>query len=80
MKLVSMDNLKYGTLRGAMIDLLKDPFEVTTQNEVIDDMVIERLEKDGTLFNEAQSMILAQGFKYLNLNDAVNIINRRIVN
>ena len=38
-KLVLMDNLKYGTLRGAMIDLLKDPFEVTTQNEVIDDMV-----------------------------------------
>ena len=80
-RLMAMDITKFETLRDAMRDLLSSPLDLISRNNnevVIDTEVLAQLDDDGTLFNEAQSMIVAQGFNSLTLDDVVNILNRRI--
>ncbi len=76
--LMSMDIVKFEAFRAAMTGLLCNPLAVLPQREVFDNSVIEQLENDGTLYNEAQSMILAQGFENLNIYDVINVMNRRV--
>ncbi len=81
--LISMEDVKFVRLRSALRDLLVDPLDALVDEDhdkqVISSSVVERLERDGTLFNEVQSMILAQGFNTLTIYDTINIMNRRKV-
>mmetsp|Transcript_10277 Transcript_10277/g.15450 ORF Transcript_10277/g.15450 Transcript_10277/m.15450 type:complete len:263 (+) Transcript_10277:321-1109(+) len=75
--LMSLDDTKFRRLRDALKDLLVDPSYEMGHMECFSPMLIDLLGQDGTLFNEAQSMIFSQGFHYLSVYDAINIMNRR---
>ena len=79
--LISMDNAKFETIRNAMRDLLSNPLHATPRDEIMmfETLHVKDLEMDGTIYNEALNMIIAQGFQYLDLNDAVSIMKRKVV-
>ena len=82
--LMSMDDTKFVPFRSALRDLLVDPLDALVDDDdhdkrMISSSAVERLEQDGTLLNELQSMIFAQGFHSLGIHDAISIMNRRRV-
>jgi len=80
-KLMAMEDGKFKSLCNAIRMLLAEPLLDSLENNYnVHPVIIDELEEDGTLYNEAQSMILAQGFQYLNLRDAINVMNRRRIN
>merc|ERR1712038_1271605 len=51
-KLMSLEDTKFQSLRDAVRGLVGDPFDSSTHRGTLGPLLIEQLERDGTLFNE----------------------------
>mmetsp|Transcript_26859 Transcript_26859/g.48818 ORF Transcript_26859/g.48818 Transcript_26859/m.48818 type:complete len:876 (-) Transcript_26859:104-2731(-) len=85
--LMAMDKLQFNSLRGALHTLVQSISSrrgMYENDSGLDDggennmvMVYEDFASDGTVLDEAQSMLQAKGFFMIQLEDVVSVMNRR---
>jgi len=83
--LMAMKPEKFASLKEVLYKLVHPDGDMTTMAKEDDDNLqrqglilhYDDFHADGTIMNEAQSMLLAKGLVYLDLDDAISIMNRR---
>ena len=77
--LMTMDFAKLSLLREAIHDLTKSNDAASQAEDCFDEpLTYDTFEVDGTLHEEAKSMLNAKGLLFLEVEDSISILNRRI--
>jgi hypothetical protein len=60
----------------SQVEKFRDPLYVLLGKESHEMLDYLELEGDGTLYSEVENMLQVKGFSYINVEDAISLVNR----